>query len=209
MLLSTRIPSDWKGFLRVDDNKDELFKLLATKVCVRIKPGSKPCYSLCCSNTKFYIHFLGGFATAFRGKKVFATHGESVLSSEDRRDMSALAPCTHEEADSRVMIHAFDASLQGHRRIKIRSNDTDVVVLAVSIAPVLPLEELWISFGSSKQLRNLPAHAIATSLGGEKACVLPMFHALTRCDTVSFFGGRGKKTAWDVWNVFPELTPVL
>ena len=28
VLLSTRIPSDWKGFLRVDDNKDELFKLL-------------------------------------------------------------------------------------------------------------------------------------------------------------------------------------
>ena len=76
------------------------------------------------------------------GKKVFATHGESVLSSEDRRDMSALAPCTHEEADSRVMTHAFDASLQGHRRIKIQSNDTDVVVLAVSIAPVLPLDEV-------------------------------------------------------------------
>ena len=36
-----------------------------------------------------------------------------------------------------------------------------------------------------------------------------MFHALTGCDTVSFFGGRGKKTAWDTWMVFPELTPVL
>ena len=34
VMLSTRIPSDWKRFLRVDDNKDELFKLLATKVRV-------------------------------------------------------------------------------------------------------------------------------------------------------------------------------
>ena len=34
VLLSTRIPSDWKGFLTVDDNKDELFKPLATKVRV-------------------------------------------------------------------------------------------------------------------------------------------------------------------------------
>ena len=33
VLASTRIPADWKGFLRVDDNKDELFKLLANKVC--------------------------------------------------------------------------------------------------------------------------------------------------------------------------------
>ena len=33
VMASTRIPADWKGFLRVDDNKDELFKLLANKVC--------------------------------------------------------------------------------------------------------------------------------------------------------------------------------
>lgn len=32
VLESTRIPQDWKGFLRVDENKDELFKLLANKV---------------------------------------------------------------------------------------------------------------------------------------------------------------------------------
>lgn len=108
-----------------------------------------------------------------------------------------------------MMIHAFDASLHGFRRIMIQSNDTDVVVLAVSIAPLLPLDELWISYGSSKHVRNLPAHAIATSLGREKGCVLPMFHALTGCDTVSFFGGRGKKSAWDVWKVFPELTHTL
>ena len=136
-------------------------------------------------------------------------HGENVLTSEDRADTSALAPCNHEEADTRMMIHALDASLHGHRRIKIRSNDTDVVVLAISVASTLPLDELWISYGSSKQVRNLPAHAIATSLGEEKAGVLPVFHALTGCDTVSFFSGRGKKTAWDVWNVFPKLTPVL
>ena len=72
------------------------------------------------------------------GKTVFATHGENVLMSEDRADMSALAPCNHEEADSRMMIHALDASLHGHRRLKIRSNGTDVVVLAISVVPTLP-----------------------------------------------------------------------
>ena len=107
------------------------------------------------------------------------------------------------------MIHALDASLYGHRRVKIRSNDTDVAVLAVSIAPTLQLDELWISFGSCKQVRYLPARSIATSLGREKASVLSIFHALTGCDTVSFFSGREKETAWDVWNMFPELTPVL
>jgi len=108
-----------------------------------------------------------------------------------------------------MLMHALDASLHGQRRIKIRSNDTDVVVICVSIAPVLSLHDLWISFGSSKQVRYLPAHTIATSLGKEKAGVLLMFHALAGRDSVSFFSGRGKKTAWEVWNVFPELTPVL
>ena len=28
-------------------------------------------------------------------------------------------------------------------------------------------------------------------------------------NTVSFFAGRGKKTAWDIWGVFPELTATL
>ena len=31
---STRTPSNWKGFLRVDGNKEELFKLLADKLCI-------------------------------------------------------------------------------------------------------------------------------------------------------------------------------
>lgn len=79
------------------------------------------------------------------GKTIFATHGENVLSSEEMPDMSALSPCTHEEADTRMIIHAFDASLHGHRRIKIRSNDTDVVVLAVAFAPLISIDELWIS----------------------------------------------------------------
>ena len=108
------------------------------------------------------------------------------LTSEDGADTSALAPCNHEEADSRMMIHTLDASLHGHRRVKIRSNHTDIVVLAVSIALTLPLDELWISFGSSKQVPCLPARTIATSLGREKACVLPMFHALTGYNSFIF-----------------------
>ncbi len=26
------------------------------------------------------------------------------------------------------------------------------------------------------------------------------------CDTVSSFGGRGKKSAWKIWQVFPDIT---
>ena len=41
---SPRIPSDWKGFLRVDGNKEELFKLLADWVCIDL--GCLPALSI-------------------------------------------------------------------------------------------------------------------------------------------------------------------
>ena len=52
--------------------------------------------------------------------------------SNERTEISLLAPCTHEEADTRLMVHILDAASRGHGRIRIRSNDTDVVVLAIS-----------------------------------------------------------------------------
>ncbi|KXJ12057.1 hypothetical protein AC249_AIPGENE28763 [Exaiptasia diaphana] len=45
VLLSTKIPSDWKGFFRVDNNKDELFKLLCTKVVLLQIPEGKKIFS--------------------------------------------------------------------------------------------------------------------------------------------------------------------
>ena len=72
------------------------------------------------------------------GKEIYATHGETVMTSSNRTEMNSLSPCSHEEADTRLMVHALDASLKGHRRVKIRTNDTDVVVLAISVANTLP-----------------------------------------------------------------------
>ena len=33
--------------------------------------------------------------------------------------------------------------------------------------------------------------------------------SFTGCDTVSFFGGRGKRTAWDTWKAYDHVTPAL
>ena len=38
---------------------------------------------------------------------------------------------------------------------------------------------------------------------------IPAFHALTGCGTTSGFAGRGKRTAWSVWNKFEDVTPTL
>ena len=111
-----------------------------------------------------------------------------------QKDVNQLAPCSHEEADSRMMLHVHHASKHGHNRILVRTVDTDVVVLAVMTAKKLPADvQIWLAFGTGKYFRYLAAHKIAASLGSEKALALPMFHALTGCDTVSAFVGHGKK----------------
>ena len=103
---NTRIPSDWKGFLCVDANKSELFRFMSEYVISQSIP---------------------------EGKEIYATFDEKVLCSSKRMQLSILEPCNHKEAGTRLMVHVMDASFCGLQRILIRTNDTDVVVLAISI----------------------------------------------------------------------------
>ena len=108
------------------------------------------------------------------------------------------------------MVRVLDACSSGHRQILIETNDADVVVLVVSVAENLPADEIWITYGTGKHLRHLAGHEIAKKTGQQKAKALLLFHAITGCDDpASFFDGKSKKTAWDVWNVYPALTNVL
>ena len=47
------------------------------------------------------------------------------------RDMEGLAPCSHDEADSRVMVHEADAAYK-YNSITTRIVDSNVVVFAVN-----------------------------------------------------------------------------
>ena len=141
-------------------------------------------------------------AIDIEGKEVYTTYGEVVLSSQPTEMMG----CSHEEADTRLVLHAYHASQSGYRKILIRTVDTDVVVLAVSRVQDLSVDEIWIAFGTGKHFRYLPIHSIAEQLGPQRSKDLPMFHSIIGCDTVSFFSRRGKTSAWDSWNVFPQIT---
>ena len=88
----------------------------------------------------------------------------------------------------------------------IRTADTDVVVLAVAAVAALSLEVLWVSYGTGKSHKVLPAHVFAKALGSSKSRCLLFFHALPGCDTTSFFAGHGKRTAWTTWENFPDVT---
>ena len=49
--------------------------------------------------------------------------------------------CSHEEADTQILLHAYHASQCGYRKILMRTVDTDLLVLAVSREQDLSVDE--------------------------------------------------------------------
>ena len=171
------VPNNWAEFLRINENKTELFAFLSREI-----------------------------VTISTDKQVVCTLDRDVICRQPM-DNEGLASCSHEEADSRTMIHVAHAA-NTYTNILIRTVDSDVVVLAVYAFAQLTssLNELWEAFGTGRHYRMIPAHKMCAAIGLDKCLALPMFHAFTGCDTVSCFSGRGKRTAWDTWNMYPEIT---
>jgi hypothetical protein len=172
----TRIPKSWQAFLRVSENKEQLFRFLSEQVLAACKDN-----------------------------EVYVTMDDKVLSTTPL-DFQSLTPCTHEEADSRLILHLSHASNHGHESVIIKTVDTDVVVLGLSNFHQTGVEKLFIEFGVGKHLRQIAIHHIAAKLGKDKGMALPFFHALTGCDTTSSFAYHGKKSAWDTWLAMPGMT---
>ena len=76
---STNMPSNWQQFLREEDNKTELFAFLVEHIRHILVPD----------------------------KQVVTTNRSEVVCIPPR-DTSHLAPCNHEEADTRMILHLAD-----------------------------------------------------------------------------------------------------
>ena len=165
------VPRNWQDFLRIDENKLEVFS----------------CLTNCIASIK-------------SDKQVISTH-HLVALCNIQKDISRLDPCTHEEADTRIILHLEDAVKEGNTKFSTRRVDTDVVVLALTSVQRLKNAEIWVYFAVGKSLHFLAAHEMARTLGHDRCMALPMFHAFTGCDTVSCFAGRRKRSAWDTRKV--------
>ena len=56
---------------------------------------------------------------------------ETVVFNDDRTDAADLSTCGHEEADTRLLLHAADAARRGYTKVMVRTVDTDVVIAVV------------------------------------------------------------------------------
>ena len=119
---NNQLPRNWKEFLRVDKNRHKRFKFLAE------------------SSSSLKVE-----------KQVILTYRKQVLTTLPCNDISSLAPCSHEEADTRMLLHIQDALQEGHKKILLCTVDTDVLVLAVALRQQVSEGEhleIWVAFGT-------------------------------------------------------------
>ena len=120
---STNLPGNWLQFLRIDANQAELFNFLA-------------------------VH-LTHLETE---KQVVTTNGEDALCRHPQY-VRSFAPCNHEEADSRMILHLEDDVNVGYKKVILQTVDTGVVVLAVALTVGMEIQELWVAFGTGQHFR--------------------------------------------------------
>ena len=108
---------------------------------------------------------------------------------------------THEEADTRMILHAIHVSY--FPRTIIRCDDTDVLVLLLYYQSRGELsKDVYMHTGHSGKFvsreRFIPVTKIAEAVGKEFCSVLPAAHAITGCDTTSSIFKLGKRTAYTI-----------
>ena len=109
----------------------------------------------------------------------------------------------HEEADTRIVLHARDhATIRGYHQINVICRDTDVLVLLPAHLPNLS-PAVWMFTGTAKRKLYVPVHQIC--LSEETRNSLLAFHSITGCDTTSQFAGIGKQSSWSIFVTCPRL----
>ena len=175
---SGRANSDTHKLAFLSKTKTELFRLLSKHIIMNIETS-----------------------------KIVVAAFEDKVPTLNNSDVETLSPCNHEEADTRIFLHALDMRRHSSiQHVMIKTVDTDVLVLAVALFPELNLNELWMDFGSSQNQSYFLVYAICNSLRAEKSKGLLFFHAFPGCDQTSFFENCRKKSTWSTWCNFDEVT---
>ena len=159
---TSKTPTNWRSFLRDDDNKTE-FQFLADRICQTQTTST-----------------------------ILVTKEGCVICNDNQKSLEAVSPCLHEEADIRILnyVHARDAAMEGNKALVINVNDTDIVVIEVSVLlqlQELGVETLWTASGNGVGMKWIPIHELLNAIGPARASGIVYFHAFTGCDVVSAF----------------------
>jgi len=111
------------------------------------------------------------------------------------KDMGHLES-NHEEADTKIILHAVDTTDDHVTELSIHSPDTDVLVLAIRRYPEMCPNTSFVTCPGTS-CHTIKLKPVVETLGPAKTAVLPEFHALTGADNTGSFAGKGKPTCWE------------
>ena len=89
---------------------------------------------------------------------------------------------SHEEADTRMLLHAYHAAQSGSLNVVLRSPDTDVAVIACALSSQIPTRLLFRT-GTKTRTRFVDITAICLKEGQLVVDSLIGLHALTAVAT--------------------------
>ena len=132
-----------------------------------------------------------------------------LVLSQDQPPMCEVVPAlttAHEEADTRLIMHAVQASEQ-FRAVIIDSVDADVGVMALGHSKKFLCEQLALLTGKSENKRLIDLTAVSKTLGERMIEALIGLHAFTGC--TSGFVMKGKKTHYKLVKSDPKCLQAM
>ncbi|XP_028391978.1 uncharacterized protein LOC114516648 isoform X2 [Dendronephthya gigantea] len=171
-----KLPTQWSKFLKHGRNKEDLVRFLFEQWST-------------------YASFM------FSGIVVYVCHDDKCHRLKPGiegapltiREIATLS-CDHEEADTRMLLHANHAS-QSYGNILIKSPDTDVFIIMLYFCHILQCE-LFFETGVNEKTRIINVRCVQQQIGEKEGKALVGFHAYTGCDSTSSFYGRSKISTW-------------
>ena len=175
---SVQIPTSWSDFIGLPENKINLVKFLTKELlrqCGHLTDDQELVIAGGCETPDLVVSSVTGIL--------------HHLCS------------THEEADTRIVLHANDAVSKGYERLIVYSRDTDVLLLLIHHVTA----EVWMVAGTKQKPKYFPVHQIRESLNPQVCRNLLAYHAITGCDSTSQFSGYGKRKTWTTYTSQPDL----
>ena len=129
------LPQSWENVLTMSENKTGLARFLSENLQTRAD-----------SLPDRYELVIG------------AGYHDMLKTTSKRRELPHLS-ANHEETDTRIILHALDATREGYDIIVVKCQDTDVLVLMIYHLGHLNIE-VWMMSWASKKTKLYPVHLI-------------------------------------------------
>ena len=141
------------------------------------------------------------FCSYLSDKTLYVTCGEECFKyTSDALNRVTELFSNQEEADSRVIFHAYKISLKNrYKSLIICSDDTDVLIILLAFSNTIKIP-IYQKVTSKTKLTLINVSAIATALGENLCSAIVGLHSFTGTDSTSAFASKGKIGALKIIN---------